>query len=145
MKLSDVMDSMPSTLTSKMVYIQKKKCFSKNIHWPLTPHAQTEYTQRMAFLNSLKQDVQKPLVRMKDFYYTQNKAFAAQTKANLKALKNQQNEFAKLKTKYTKIVSGDNSKKKQQLLMVKKRFTQQLIYLCYSVCDPTQLILCAQP
>eukprot|EP01083_Nonionella_stella_P039354 107041_1 len=35
-----------------------------------------EYTQRMAFLDSLKEDVEKPLITMKEFYYVQNQNFA---------------------------------------------------------------------
>eukprot|EP01084_Bolivina_argentea_P139285 245045_1 len=87
-----------------------------------------EYTQRMAFLSSLKQDVQKPLIGMKEFYYSQNKNFSNQTKNNLKVLKQQQNEFYKLRTKYKKVMCNDTTnshKKKQQLLAVKQRFHQQ--------------------
>merc|ERR1712157_54094 len=82
-----------------------------------------EYTQRMAYLNSLKEDVQKPLNEMKQFYYQQNKSFVNQTKNNIKALKQQQNEFIKLKAKYEKIMNDKN--RKQQLLIVKKKFTLQ--------------------
>lgn len=84
-----------------------------------------EYTQRMAYLNSLKEDVQKPLNEMKQFYYQQNKSFVNQTKNNIKALKQQQNEFIKLKAKYEKIMNDKNKNRKQQLLIVKKKFTLQ--------------------
>lgn len=88
-----------------------------------------EYTQRMAFLNSLRHDVHRPLVEMKDFYYAQNKTFNNSIKSNIQSLKKQQSEFTKIKAKYDKVMSADISKrgqsKKQQLLNVKRRFNQQ--------------------
>lgn len=92
-----------------------------------------EYTQRMAYLNSLKEDVQGPLHKMKDYYYSQNKIFQNQTKSNNQILKKHQKEFLKLKEKYDKIMKppskGDkilnNKSKKQQLLNIKKKYQDQ--------------------
>eukprot|EP01083_Nonionella_stella_P111998 328933_1 len=90
-----------------------------------------EYTQRMTLLSALKQDVQRPLSSMKEFYHAQNKYFTNQSKQNLKSLKQQQNEFVKLKSKYDKLMTTDKPKNpvkmKQQLLQVKKKFNQQQI------------------
>lgn len=88
-----------------------------------------EYTQRMAFLNSLRDDVHKPLSKMRDFYYSQNKTFGSQIKSNIQSLKKQQNEFTKIKAKYDKVMGNTDitkkQTKKQQLLTVKRRFNQQ--------------------
>merc|ERR550539_153289 len=80
-----------------------------------------EYTQRVAFLKSLKEDIQKPLRSTNDLYASQNKTFANATKANIKALKQQQNEFNKLKQKYDKTSNFDEYK-----LLKKKMEAQQI-------------------
>ena len=46
-----------------------------------------EYTQRMAYLSNLREDVHVNLSRMKDYYYSQNKIFQNQTKSNIQSLK----------------------------------------------------------
>jgi len=86
-------------------------------------------------VNSLRDDVHKPLSKMKDFYYAQNKSFNNSIKSNIQSLKKQQNEFTKIKAKYDKVMghsdvpkaqhSKKQHSKKQQLLNVKRRFTQQ--------------------
>mmetsp|Transcript_49154 Transcript_49154/g.78519 ORF Transcript_49154/g.78519 Transcript_49154/m.78519 type:complete len:368 (+) Transcript_49154:62-1165(+) len=94
----------------------------------LTSDLKNEYTQRRAFLNSLKEDVQSPLHKMKEEYAAQNKYFTNQTKQNIQALKKQQTEFVKLKAKYDKLMrnsSNNNDHKKQQILVIKKKFLQQ--------------------
>jgi len=93
-----------------------------------------EFTQRMSFLSSLKEDVQKPLLSMKEYYQAQNRHFTNQTKQNIQALKKQQTEFVKLKSKYDKVMkshaesqstSETQSAKMAQLRSVKQRFVSQ--------------------
>eukprot|EP01083_Nonionella_stella_P072304 194838_1 len=85
-----------------------------------------EYKQRMAFLNSLKHDVEPPIASMKSTYHTQYKFFSSQSKQDLKSLKQQQHEFTKLKEKYDKLTRGDKHKNKRQLLLnVERKFKQQ--------------------
>merc|ERR1712228_105093 len=79
--------------------------------------------QRIAYLNSLKEDIQKPLRATNQLYSSQNKLFATSTKNNIKALKQHQNEYNKLKTKYDKTSNFDEYK------ALKKRMEQQQIRL----------------
>eukprot|EP01083_Nonionella_stella_P081527 224624_1 len=82
-----------------------------------------EYTQRMEYLNSLKQDVQQPLSTMKDHYTSQNKCFAAKTKNSIKILKHEQCEFMKFKAKYNKLLNNghDTKSKKDQLAVARRK------------------------
>merc|ERR1712228_784785 len=79
--------------------------------------------QRIAYLNSLKEDIQKPLRATNQLYSSQNKLFATSTKNNIKALKQHQNEYNKLKTKYDKTSNFDEYR------ALKKRMEQQQIRL----------------
>jgi len=62
-----------------------------------------EYTQRLEFLNSLNEDVYQPVVAMRDEYAQKNRQFAGDTKAHIKALRQQQQTFQKVKGKYEKV------------------------------------------
>lgn len=92
-----------------------------------------EHSQRVEFLSFLRNDVRRPLQQVRDTYHAQNKSFNHTLKSSIGALKKQQNEFAKLKAKYDKVVHSENGgsantkSKKQQLLAVKKRFNEQQI------------------
>ena len=92
-----------------------------------------EHSQRVEFLGFLKNDVHRPLQQVRETYHAQNKSFNHTLKSSIGSLKKQQNEFAKLKAKYDKLVHSDNGgalntkSKKQQLLAVKKRFTEQQV------------------
>eukprot|EP01083_Nonionella_stella_P286146 973890_1 len=109
------------TSTKLMVNLQPNESLRRDGLDALYTDFKNEYTQRMAFLDSLKEDVEKPLIAMKEFYYVQNQNFANETKNNLKILKQQQNEFYKLQTKYNKVMNNDtkNNTKTQ------RRFYQQ--------------------
>ena len=67
----------------------------------------------------MKEDIQKPLRSTNDLYASQNKTFANETKSNIKALKQQQNEYNKLKSKYDKTSNFDEYK------LLKKKMEQQ--------------------
>ena len=65
-----------------------------------------EYQQHIEYLNSLNEDIYLPCISMREHYASQNRLFANNTKQNIKSLRQQQNQFYKIKTKYEKVCKG---------------------------------------
>eukprot|EP01084_Bolivina_argentea_P139286 245046_1 len=121
-QFTDSLQNIINTSTKLMSNIQPNESLRSDGLSALYSDFKNEYTQRMAFLDSLKEDVQKPLIAMKEFH-------KIQTKNNLKALKQQQNEFQKLKTKYNKVIGNDiknTSKQKQRVYQQQLRKQHQI-------------------
>jgi len=64
-----------------------------------------EHTQRLEFINSLSEDVYRPVVAMRDLYAQKNRSFANDTKLHIKALRRHRAEFFKAQAKYEKVCS----------------------------------------
>eukprot|EP01083_Nonionella_stella_P286147 973891_1 len=79
-QFTDSLQNIINTSTKLMSNIQPNESLRSDGLSALYSDFKNEYTQRMAFLDSLKEDVQKPLIAMKEFH-------KIQTKNNLKALK----------------------------------------------------------
>jgi len=94
-----------------------------------------EYVSHMEFLDSLRKDVQCPLISTQRTYLAQNKASALDIKQSVQTLRKQQSEVTKLKGKYDKLVNASTPsaststkakhKHLQQLLAAKKKLIAQ--------------------
>ena len=90
-----------------------------------------EYQQHIEFVNSLNEDIYEPCISMRELYASKNRLFANNTKQNIKSLRQQQNQFYKIKTKYEKVCK-DASNARTLLLNAKldnKISSQQILKL----------------
>jgi len=90
-----------------------------------------EYSTHMEFLDSLRKDVQCPLISTQRTYVSQSKASALDIKQSVQTLRKQQSELTKLKAKYEKLVAThktsptSKAKHKQQLITAKRKLIAQ--------------------
>jgi len=90
-----------------------------------------EHTSHMEFLDSLRKDVQCPLIATQRSFNAQNKASSLDIKQSVQTLRKQQSELTKLKAKYEKLVATNKTsptskaKHKQQLLVAKRKLIAQ--------------------
>ena len=90
-----------------------------------------EYQQHIEYLNSLNEDIYLPCISMRELYASKNRLFANNTKQNIKSLRQHQNQFYKIKTKYEKVCK-DASNARTLLLNAKldnKISSQQILKL----------------
>lgn len=86
-----------------------------------------EYAQRVALLKSVREDVRKTLIEIRNEYQPQKEKFAEEMRMNKIKVKAQQREFSQIKAKYDRVM---NSKKKyttptDQLWYLRKQFKRQ--------------------
>ena len=116
---------------SLISYVNSHESLRKDGLDALYTDLKNEYQQHIEYLNSLNEDIYLPCISMRESYASQNRLFANNTKQNIKSLRQQQNQFYKIKTKYEKVCK-DASNARTLLLNAKldnKISSQQILKL----------------